>query len=222
MPCTQIALLRAASTFSQLPNTQVPTTLTLPTFPSPPTSIQSPSGMTLILIIVQFAKINVIASVSYFLAAIVVGCFLYSNVAKFTSRPPLPLPDLLKNGISEAEVRAHADRVAGVLNMALGYGYRLGTGREPALTGAVAGTLYFTARLASTFSLLGLTYAAVLTAFTVPKVYEMKKDEIDGAIDQARSQATSVYDKYMRSVVNRIPRAAAAKPAESSSQKKEE
>lgn len=63
---------------------------------------------------------------------------------------------------------------------------------------------------------------AVLAAFTVPKVYEMKKDEIDGAIDKARSQATSVYDKYMRSVVNSIPRASAAKPAESSSQKKEE
>jgi Reticulon len=165
---------------------------------------------------------NIIANGAYLLAALIVGCFLYNNIASFTNRPPLPLPRFLKEGVSESDVRTYADRATTFINKGLGYAYRLANGREPALTGAAAGALYFVARLASTFSLLGLAYMAVLAAFSVPKVYELKKDEIDAAIDKIRSQATSAYDKYGAVVVNRIPRAATAKPAESSSQAKKE
>jgi hypothetical protein len=53
-------------------------------------------------------------------------------------------------------------------------------------------------------------------------VYEVKKDEIDGALDKGRSQFTTVYDKHVHKYVAMIPRATPAKPAESSSDRKEE
>lgn len=33
-----------------------------------------------------------------------------------------------------------------------------------------------------------------------PQVYELKKDEIDGALDKARAQITSLNDKYFSKV----------------------
>lgn len=50
------------------------------------------------------------------------------------------------------------------------FAHRLATGREPVLTGTVAGALYAVGRLAGLLSLLSLAYAAVLAAFVVPKV----------------------------------------------------
>ena len=50
------------------------------------------------------------------------------------------------------------------------FAHRLATGREPVLTGTVAGGMYAVGRLAGLLSLLSLAYATVLAAFVVPKV----------------------------------------------------
>ena len=111
---------------------------------------------------------------------------------------------------------------------------------------------------------------ARLPSLPLPQVYELKKDEIDGAINKLRTQATGLYDKHLHKVrgglgcwwcvvvvgclprrargsasrqlqlptrrpalflpllpcllqyASKIPRYTAAKPAESSSDRKEE
>lgn len=55
-----------------------------------------------------------------------------------------------------------------------------------------------------------------------PQVYELKKAEIDAALDKARAHLTQFNDRYLHKVVSRIPRYTPAKPAESSSAQKEE
>jgi hypothetical protein len=51
--------------------------------------------------------------------------------------------------------------------------------------------------------------AVVLAAFTLPKVYELKKDEIDSAVDKARTQVglgprgTPVYGRWPRTLGRR-------------------
>lgn len=82
--------------------------------------------------------------------------------------------------------------------------------------------LYMLARLTSAFSLLGLVFAVVVLAFSLPKVYELRKDQIDAGVDAARKQTTQLYDTYLHSIVSKIPKASNAKPAESSTAKKAE
>lgn len=83
---------------------------------------------------------------------------------------------------------------------------------------AAAG-LFATARISAFLSLLTLAYLPVLAAFTLPKVYELRKDDIDQGMNTGRAKLTSVYDKYVAGIVAKIPRAGAPSPAESTSRK---
>lgn len=170
----------------------------------------------------RFGAANPLLTGAYIGLVLVLGCFLWNNIASFTHRPPVPVPRLLKEGVSEAQAKDYAAKATVHINKGLSFAHRLATGREPVLTGTVAGALYAVARLAALFSLLSLGYGLVLAAFVVPKVYELKKDEIDGALDKARTQITSLNDKYFSKVMAKIPRHTPAKPAESSSERKEE
>jgi hypothetical protein len=70
--------------------------------------------------VLQFAKINVIQTSAYLLLAAVLGCWLYNQLAGFTHRPPVPVPRLLKEGITEAQTRAVAEKAAIYINKGLG------------------------------------------------------------------------------------------------------
>ncbi|GAB4818885.1 hypothetical protein N2152v2_005931 [Parachlorella kessleri] len=173
-------------------------------------------------LVLQYARFNAIATTAYALISLVLGSFIWNNIAAFTHRPPVPVPRVLREGVSEAEVRPYVEKSTLYVNKALAFAHRLATGREAALSGSAIAFLYTVAKVSSLFSLVGLAYTVVLLAFTLPKVYELKKDDIDAAVDQARKQLTTVYDKYLHKYASRIPRASTAKPAESSTFVKKE
>lgn len=129
------------------------------------------------------------------------------------------MPKVLSEGVGEPQVRAFAERLTPAVNRALALAHRALSGREPLVSLATAGGLYAAAMLASRVSLITLAYLPVLAAMAVPKVYELRKDEIDRGIDSGRGMATSAYDQFVAPVVARIPRAAAASPASSSTRK---
>ena len=49
--------------------------------------------------------------------------------------------------------------------------------------------------------------AVVLLAFSLPKVYELKKDEVDHAVSSVQKQTTTYYKQYAEPYVQKIPRA---------------
>ncbi|KAL4450106.1 hypothetical protein ABPG77_010775 [Micractinium sp. CCAP 211/92] len=179
-------------------------------------------GATAVFVFLQFAHINLLQTVAYTLLTLVLGCFLWNNLASFTHRPPVPVPLVLREGIKASDAKDVAEKATVQINKGLAYANRLATGREPVLTGSVVGALYVAGRLAGAVSIFGLAYSVVLGAFTAPKVYELKKAEIDALVDKARAQWTAVYDKHLHKIVTKIPRHTPAKPAESSSDRKEE
>lgn len=179
-------------------------------------------GATAAFLLLQFAHFNAISSAAYALISLILGCFLWNNIASFTHKPPVPVPRLLREGLSEAEVKGYAEKATVYVNKGLAYTHRLATGKDAALSGVAIAFLYAVAKLSGVFSLIGLAYTVVLAGFSLPKVYELKKEEIDHAVDNARKQLTTVYDKYLHKYASMIPRASSAKPAESSTIKKEE
>eukprot|EP00887_Chlorella_sp_A99_P003882 scaffold11.g3882.t1 len=135
---------------------------------------------------------------------------------------PLPVPALLREGVSAAQAADWAERARPRVNRALLVGHRLASGRDPPATGIAVALLYATAR-AATLSLTGLAYGALLALFTLPKWYEMHQDKVDAAADRVRIQATRVYDRHVHPLVKRIPKyRPPSGPAESSAARKEE
>jgi hypothetical protein len=52
--------------------------------------------------------------------------------------------------------------------------------------------------------------AAVILAFSLPKIYEMKKTEIDAFAKKGKEQVDVHYKKYLEPYINKIPRAGSA------------
>lgn len=44
-------------------------------------------------------------------------------------------------------------------------------------------------------------------AFIIPKIYELRKDDIDSAVSQGYSQGARGYNQYLKPYVEKIPRA---------------
>jgi hypothetical protein len=60
------------------------------------------------------------------------------------------------------------------------------------------------------FTVVGWAYTVVLLSFTVPKIYELKKHEIDSAAQTGYQKTKELYDQHVTPVVSRIPRASNA------------
>ncbi len=59
----------------------------------------------------------------------------------------------------------------------------------------------------TTVALLSFPCAVVLLAFTLPKGYELKRDEVDGVVGVARSKLDELYGKFNDAVLSKIPKA---------------
>jgi len=75
------------------------------------------------------------------------------------------------------------------------------------LSAQVAGLLFVIGKVGNWFTSLGLLYTLVILAFTLPKAYELKKDEVDSFASQAHHHTKANYSKYVEPYVNKIPRA---------------
>jgi len=147
------------------------------------------------------------------LTAITVGvCFVWSSLAAFFNKPGPPMPRLLEEGISTSSVKQTADQYTPMLNRCIAMAHRMLTGKDVILTGKVLAVLYVISRLGKVFSVLTWAYVVVLMAFTVPKLYELKKPEIDRGISQASNQAQRFNEQYVAPSIAKIPRGSTSTP----------
>jgi hypothetical protein len=128
--------------------------------------------------------------------------------------PKQYLPRLLTSGVDEAAARQAADKARAALNVGLGLGGRVLSGEDASLSLRAAALLFLAARVGRVITPVGLLYLAVLALFTLPKAYELRKDEFDRAHDTVRRQAEAVAAQARQQVgdvVSRLtPRKAAA------------
>lgn len=55
--------------------------------------------------------------------------------------------------------------------------------------------------------MISVLNAVVVLAFTVPKIYELKKDEVDQVVSSVHNQTKTYYKQYAEPYVQKIPRA---------------
>ena len=96
------------------------------------------------------------------------------------------------------------------------FAYRLVSGKDIILAGQAALALFALSKVAAWFTSLGLVFVAAVLAFSVPKIYELRKGEIDGLAAKAADQGKAHYKKFVEPYVSKIPRASTAVGASAS------
>jgi len=152
--------------------------------------------------------LSVVSIIANTLLLTVALAFVWNNVAAFAGRSSgFPVPAFLKSGVTDAQVRAGADGAALYLNRGLAAAYRLVAGRDVVLAAQASASLWLVGRVASWFTSLGLIFVAAVLAFSGPKIYELRKADIDGAVAAAASQGKAHYAKFVQPYVAKLPRA---------------
>lgn len=126
----------------------------------------------------------------------------------------MPVPAFVSAGVTEEQAKKVAEKYTVLANRVLGFLKRVFAARDLKATGQTVGTLYTAARIVSLVSPLSIAYLLVVVAFSVPKLYELRKPQVDELVSKARSQATRIYDQHLRHYVAKLPRASNAEPIE--------
>jgi riboflavin kinase len=175
------------------------------------------TAITVAYLILEWSHLSLLRIVAHSLLAGVTVAFLWNNVASFTNRPAVPIPAVIQNGVTESQVRSFAEKATGPINKLFAFTKRVISGQDVFLSLQVAAALYVFGRLGNYFTSLGLVYIVVVLAFTLPKVYELKKDEIDAVVRKLYGQSKTYYKQYAEPYVQKIPRASTSTSTHSTS-----
>lgn len=168
---------------------------------------------TVIYFLLEWSHRSVIGLVSTLLAVATATSFLWSVLAQKLNKPGPPIPQLLREGVSESQVKSFVDQYTPLINKALAFVYRVATGQDVVLAVQVIGALIVIGKLSKVFTIIGWAYFAVLAAFSLPKLYELKKPEVDNFVNQAATQGRRLKEQHVDPVMAKIPRASSATPA---------
>ena len=135
--------------------------------------------------------------------------FSFSVFFFFFLRPPPPPPNLLSHPppLPPFSLRPF---VPNPKNNNTAFAYRLVSGKDIILAGQAALALFALSKVAAWFTSLGLVFVSAVLAFSVPKIYELRKGEIDGLAAKAADQGKAHYKKFVEPYVSKIPRASTA------------
>lgn len=179
------------------------------------------AGVTVVAFLFQtFPFLTVVLGAS---GSAVLGMLLWTNFGSVVKHSPPSLPKVLKEGVSEAEVKAVVEKLTPYVNKAMRLGHQLLSGKEVVLSFVVGIVLIFLAHMFATVSLLGLMYGSVLIMFSLPKVYEMYQGQIDGVLNMLREKATALHDQVTQQagLAKKLTRSAKEATPASSSTKQE-
>ncbi|EFJ52248.1 hypothetical protein VOLCADRAFT_103251 [Volvox carteri f. nagariensis] len=151
--------------------------------------------------------------ICYAVAIASLATFLWAQMGNIVGRSGPPVPALLTRGLSEDEARKFTDAALPVLNKALATIGVLASGKDLKLSLLVVGGAYSAARVFAAISPVTLVYVVVLIAFTAPKIYELKQDEIDKVLATVKSKVNELTAKFSE-VVSKIPKASGPKKAQ--------
>ncbi|KAF6260281.1 Reticulon-domain-containing protein [Scenedesmus sp. NREL 46B-D3] len=191
-----------------------------------PKSAAAVSGATLLYVLLEWSGIPLLTWLSNVCLVVVIGCALWAFGARFmnSTGPADHLPSILKRGLDEAAVRSLAEKTRVATNDLLALINALLTGNDWLLIAKAIAALYVIGWVGRIITPMGLLYTAVLGLFTLPKVYEMRKDEIDEYLGKAQA---SVQQQYSTSrakateLINRLTPQKSARPAASDISKDE-
>lgn len=159
-----------------------------------------------------FDVVSFFSLFGYVLSIAATATFLWAQIGNFVSRSGPPVPTILTKGVTEEEARQYAVSMLPAVNRVLGTLGVIVSGKDLRLSSLVIGGSYAAARVFSVISPLTLSYLVVLLAFTLPKAYESKQDDVDKVAREVRLRLKEAYDKVNDAVLSKIPKAGQPHP----------
>eukprot|EP01025_Chloroclados_australasicus_P037576 TRINITY_DN383_c1_g1_i1.p3 TRINITY_DN383_c1_g1~~TRINITY_DN383_c1_g1_i1.p3 ORF type:complete len:275 (+),score=24.76 TRINITY_DN383_c1_g1_i1:106-825(+) len=137
----------------------------------------------------------------------VLGMLLWNRFGATLKYPPPALPPYLENGVTEKEIQQFSEQHLDTINKALSTVYTLASGSDAILSGKSVIALFLVARISALISPFTLAYLCAFFAFTGPKFYEIRKDEIDVVWADVSVYFQQIYDMINEKVLSKIPTA---------------
>lgn len=145
-------------------------------------------------------------------------CLVWALVSRALNMPgpAQHLPSVLRTGVDEATAKDVAERLRVNANRGLAVARRVAVGEELGLSLRALAALYGLGTLGRIATPLGLLFAALVALFSLPKLYELRKDDVDAGLSTAHSYAErhlTTAKARVEEVVSRLTPRKAPPPA---------
>lgn len=164
-------------------------------------------GATVAYWVLALSSVSIASLLSTVGLGVVVVALLWSQAGAWFKSAGPPVPKALREGVSEADARNLAEKLRAPANDVLAVVGRVLSGKDIKLSGMVAGALFISRWVFGYVSVLTLAYTVLVLAFTVPKLYEMRKNDADHVVALVRTKYTEAYQQFDAKVASRIPAA---------------
>ena len=187
----------------------------------PVTSGIAIGAATAAFLLLERSGFTLIALVANLLLLGVLSVFVWSNVATVLN---LPAPPLQSIEIDPEQSKLLAEKVTASINAVLSSIFSVLLGKDAAATLKLAFILYTVGKVGSYFHSVTLLYIITLGFFSVPKLYVLKKKEIDEVTAVAMEHINKYYNILKAIVLDKVkaltPKKKEAKEPEKTDEKK--
>jgi len=182
---------------------------------------------TLLYILLEWSGVPLLTWLSNLALIAIAGTTLWAVGARVANMegPAAHLPGVLKTGIDENTMRAGAERLRVIINRGLAKSGGILGGQDMSAAIKCFGALWIIGAVGRIITPVGMLFTMVLGLFTLPKVYEMRKDQIDSAVSTGRDVMQKQYNTAQtkaKELYQRLTPQKGARPAASYSESKDE
>ncbi|GIL65583.1 hypothetical protein Vafri_19325, partial [Volvox africanus] len=151
--------------------------------------------------------------ICYAVAISSLATFIWASIGHFVSKSGPPVPALLARGLSEEEAKKFVDASLPVVNNILASLGVLAAGTDFKVSLGVVLGAYTFVHVFALISPVALIYIVVILAFSVPKIYELKQEQIERVVSAFKTKSNQLIAQF-KEIVSKIPRAAPPKKAQ--------
>lgn len=182
---------------------------------------------TVLYILLEWSGVPLLTWLSNLALIAIAGTTLWAVGARVANMegPAAHLPAVLKTGIDENTARAAAERLRLIMNKGLAKSGAILSGNDMSAAIKCFAALWIVGAVGRIITPIGMLYTMVLGLFTLPKVYEMRKDQIDSAVGTGRDVLQQQYNTAQakaKELYQRLTPQKGARPAASYSESKDE
>mmetsp|Transcript_4859 Transcript_4859/g.6578 ORF Transcript_4859/g.6578 Transcript_4859/m.6578 type:complete len:205 (-) Transcript_4859:280-894(-) len=157
---------------------------------------------TMMYFLMELSGYTMLSLFSTILLFAVIASFVWASIARITNRDDMKVP--LVPELDEKSKIELGNKVQSSFNKLSVVCNKILTGSNPWLTLQAAGFLFTVSKIGAFFHFWTLVFQGVLLSFTIPKIYQLKKTEIDQMVGAGRTQINAYYMVLKGNVLGKI------------------
>jgi len=192
---------------------------TAPIISQPVTSAAALSVGLLVFLLIGVYEYSAVSIVCYCLILNLLVRLFHNHgsrtLAEMNVMPKRKVPAAPEIFVTEEQVQARVADITAGLNAALSASYSMLCGECTPVVGKSIAALFSLSLTTRILGSTGVCFLAFVSVFTLPKIYEKKKAEIDEAaakvkakVDEAATMARKNSNDVLTSMISKIPKAA--------------